>query len=74
MSRAKSERVLHIQQEDIVWNGSGVLKGSRSMDSLLPNQKYDYIVNGGEKRERMKRISVSVGKKLLNEVLCDYAY
>ena len=48
------------------------LKSSRSMDSLLLH--YDNIVLGKEadveeRKERRKRISVSIGKRLLREVL-----
>lgn len=51
-----------------------VLKSSRSIDSLLLH--YDHIVNGKEdieeRRERRRRISVSVGKRLLREILDNY--
>jgi len=74
-NRTKSERVLAVQHEEIAYNNGGsTLKGSRSLDSLFLKEKYDVIVNGRDKKDRVKRISVSVGKKLLNEVICDYAY
>lgn len=37
-------------------------------------EKYDVIVNGRDKKDKVKRISTAVGKKLLTEVMCDYAY
>jgi len=75
LNRAKSERLLVIQHEDSAHhNGGGPLKGSRSLDSLFLTDKYDVIVNGRDRKDKVKRISSSVGKKLLNEVMCDYAY
>jgi len=71
LHKVKSEHELHFNPKH---GGLKGLKGSRSMDSLELRVKHEIVGPeiSDERKERGKRMGVSVGKKLAKEVLDRY--